>query len=278
MSKGKKSKESIFKFPKSLTGIPGFDDITSGGLPKNRPTLLLGATGCGKTIMAMEFLVNGIVMYNEPGVFMAFEEKTEDLIVNVKSLGYDLNTLVSENKMYLEHVQIDLDENLETGSYGIEGLFVRLKQAIKKVKAKRVVLDSLDVLFYGLDDQVLRLEFKRLFNWLKDQKVTAVITAESGDTFLTRDGLEEYVADCVIALDNRVSNQIAVRRLRIVKFRGSVHGNNEYPFTIDEDGIIVFPVITQALQQKISSQRVSSGFEGLDEMLDNKGYSLLPCT
>jgi len=267
-----KSKKSRFKFPKSPTGIQGLDDITMGGLPKNRPTLLLGNTGCGKTILAMEFIVNGIVLYNEPGVFMAFEEKTDELVVNVKSLGYDLTRHIEENKLYLEHVQITRDDNEETGRYDIEGLFVRLRQAINNVKAKRVVLDSLDTLFYGFDARILRAEFKRLFTWLKEKNVTAIITAEIGETFLTRQGLEEYVADCVIVLDNRITNQIAVRRLRIVKYRGSLHGNNEYPFIIDESGVIVFPLIMEGLQQKTSSKRISSGIKPLDEMLGSQGF------
>lgn len=272
MLKVNKSKTSNFIFPKSLTGIQGLDDITTGGIPKNRPTLLLGNTGCGKTIMAMEFLVNGIQMFDEPGVFMAFEEKTDELVVNVKSLGYDLNTHLANNKIYLEHIQISRDEILETGKYDIEGLFVRLGQAIDKIKARRVVLDSLDTLFYGLDYKILRSEFKRLFSWLKEKKVTAIITAEMGDAFLTRHGLEEYVADCVIVLDNRITNQIATRRLRVVKYRGSLHGINEYPFIIDEKGITVFPLITEGLQQKTSSERISSGIKDLDEMLDKKGF------
>ena len=267
-----KSKKSRFKFPKSPTGIQGLDDITMGGLPKNRPTLLLGNTGCGKTILAMEFIVNGIVLYNEPGVFMAFEEKTDELVVNVKSLGYDLTRHIEENKLYLEHVQITRDDNQETGKYDIEGLFVRLRQAINNVNAKRVVLDSLDTLFYGFDARILRAEFKRLFTWLKEKNVTAIITAEIGETFLTRQGLEEYVADCVIVLDNRITNQIAVRRLRIVKYRGSLHGNNEYPFIIDESGVIVFPLIMEGLQQKASSKRISSGIKPLDEMLGSQGF------
>ncbi|HYV92630.1 MAG TPA: circadian clock protein KaiC [Chitinophagales bacterium] len=266
------AKASKFKFPKSPTGIQGLDDITFGGLPTNRPTLLLGNTGCGKTIMAMEFLVNGIVLFNEPGVFMAFEEKTDELVVNVKSLGYEMSKYLEENKIYLEHIKIDRNESLETGDYDLEGLFVRLEQAIDKVKAKRVILDSLDTLFYGFDYKMLRAEFKRLFSWLKEKKVTAIITAEIGDTFLTRHGLEEYVADCVIVLDNRVTNQIATRRLRIVKYRGSVHGNNEYPFIIDEKGITVFPIISEAILQKSSSQRISSGIKELDEMLGRKGF------
>ncbi len=261
-----------YKFPKSPTGISGFDDITNGGLPLNRPTLLLGNAGCGKTIMAMEYLVNGILMHNEPGVFFAFEEKTDELVMNVKSLGYDLNKLIASKKIYIEYLKINQDEMLQTGTYDIEGLFVRLKQAIDKVKAKRVVLDSLDTIFYGLDYNILRSEIKRLFSWLKERKVTAIITGEIVDAFFTRHGVEEYVADCVIVLDNRVVNQISTRRLRIVKYRGSVHGNNEYPFIVDDKGITVFPVISEALNQKSSSDRISSGIKHLDEMLDKKGF------
>lgn len=269
-----KTKTSKFKFPKSVTGIKGLDDITTGGLPKNRPTLLLGNTGCGKTIMAMEFLVNGITQFDETAVFMAFEEKTDELVLNVKSLGYDLEKHLADNKIYLEHIQVSQEEIMETGKYSIEGLFVRLEQAINKVNAKRVVLDSLDTLFYGLDYKILRSEFKRLFSWLKEKKVTAIITAEMGNSFLTRQGLEEYVADCVIVLDNRVTNQIATRRLRIVKYRGSLHGINEYPFIIDENGITVFPVISEMYQQKSSLKRISSGIADLDEMLGKKGFYL----
>ena len=272
MLKGNKLKAPKFKFPKSLTGIEGLDDITTGGLPKNRPTLLLGNTGCGKTIMAMEFIVNGITMFNEPGVFMAFEEKTDELEMNVKSLGYDLRTHLAENKIYLEHANINRDEMVETGKYDIEGLFVRLEQAIKKVKAKRVVLDSLDTLFYAFDYKILRSEFKRLFSWLKEKNVTAIITAEIGEAFLTRHGLEEYVADCVIVLDNRVKDQITTRRLRVVKYRGSEHGNNEYPFVIDEKGVTVFPIISEPIRSKISSKIISTGIADLDEMLGKKGY------
>jgi len=272
MPKGNKSKTANFKFPKALTGIQGLDDITTGGLPKNRPTLLLGNTGCGKTILAMEFLVNGIVKYNEPAVFMAFEEKTDELVMNVRSLGFDLDKHLGANKIYLEHVHISRDEIIETGKYDIQGLFVRLGQAIDKVKAKRVVLDSLDTLFYGLDYKILRSEFKRLFSWLKDEKVTTIITAEIGDTFLTRHGLEEYVADCVIILDNRVKDQVATRRIRIVKYRGSIHGNNEYPFVIDEKGITIFPITSEPLDHKISSKVISTGIKDLDEVFGKKGY------
>jgi len=270
--KANKLKENIFEFSKCLTGIRGLDEIAAGGLPKNRTTLLLGNTGCGKTIMAMEFLVNGITLFNEPGVFMAFEEKKDELELNVKSLGFDLDTYMASNKIYIEQVQINPDEIVETGMYDLEGLFVRLEQAIYKVRAKRVVLDSLDKLFYGLDDKILRSEFLRLLSWLKKKEVTTIITSEIGDPFLTRKGIVEYVADCVIVLDNRVTNQIANRRLRIVKYRGSTHGNNEYPFSIDEKGISVYPLISEAFQQESSSLRISSGIKDLDAMLGKKGF------
>ncbi len=205
-------------------------------------------------------------------VFIAFEEKTDELVLNVKSLDYDLDAHLANNKIYIEHIQINPEEIRETGKYDIEGLFVRFEQAIHKVKAKRVVLDSLDTLFYSLDYKILRSEFKRLLSWLKEKKVTAIITSEIGDTFLTRHGLQEYVADCVIMLDNRVTNQITTRRLRVIKYRGSFHGNNEYPFVIDEKGITVFPFISEAFQQKSSSERISSGIKDLDEMLGKRGF------
>lgn len=271
MEKIEKVKNTKYKFPKSPTGIKGLDDITTGGLPKNRTTLLLGNTGCGKTIMAMEFVVNGIVQFDEPAVFVAFEEQTEELVENVKSLGFNLEAHLGNNKVYLEHVQLR-PKRAETGKYDIEGLFVRLGQAIDKVNAKRVVLDSLDTLFYGLDYTILREEFTRLFSWLKQRKVTAIVTAEIGDAFLTRHGLEEYVADCVIVLDNRITDQVSTRRLRVVKYRGSIHGSSEYPFTIEENGITVFPIISEPLNQKISSKVLSSGTKDIDEMLGKKGF------
>ena len=205
----KKSDTNNFKFPKSPTGIQGLDEITNGGLPKNRPTLLLGNTGSGKTTMAIEFLVNGIEMFDEPAVFMAFEEKKDELVLNVKSLGFDLDKHIANNKIYIEQVLINPDEMRETGMYDLEELFVRLEQAIYKVMAKRVVLDSLDTLFYGFDSKILRSEFLRLLSWLKEKEVTAIITSEIGDVFLSRQGIEEYVADCVMTLDNRLTNQIA---------------------------------------------------------------------
>ncbi|MGZ6555009.1 MAG: circadian clock protein KaiC [Bacteroidia bacterium] len=271
MAKIKRSKTSNFKFPKSITGIQGLDVITNGGIPKNRPTLIVGNAGCGKTIMAMEFLIRGIELFNEPAVFMTFEEKTEELVLNVRSLGFDIKKHLADNKMYLEYVKVNQDER-EAGKYDIEGLFVRLGQAIDRIKAKRVVLDSLDTLFFGFDATIIRAEFRRLLTWLKERNVTAIITGEAGTEFYTKHGIEEYVADCVMVLDNRVINQISTRRLRIVKYRGSIHGNNEYPFIIYETGITVLPVTSNPLKQKSSSQRISCGIKAIDEMLDLKGF------
>ena len=267
-----KTSTNSFKFLKSPTGIKGFDEITLGGLPLNRPTLLVGAIGCGKIFMSMEYLINGVEIYNEPGVFMTFEEKADELLTNVSSLGYDLNKLIKDNKIYLEHLEIGHNVIKESGTYKIDGLFVRLEQAIDKVKAKRVVLDSLDTLFGSLDTHILRSEFKRLFTWLKDKKVTAIVTAELGNVFVTRMGLEELIADCVIELSNRVNNQISTRRLRVLKYRGSMHALNEYPFVIDENRMSVYPIISQGLVQQSSSEFISSGIQKLDVMLANKGF------
>ena len=256
---------------KCATGLKGLDKITFGGIPKNRPTLIVGGIGSGKTFFAMQFIVKGINEYNEPGVFMTFEEKTTELMINVASIGYDLQKMINDNKIYLEHLHIGQYEVQEAGKYNIDGLFVHIEQAIKKVNAKRIVLDSLDSLFSNLDIKLLRSEFKRLFFWLKEKNVTAVITAEIGDSYVTRLGLEENVADCVIELSNRIYNQIATRRLRILKYRGSSHANNEYPFIIDESGMSVFPIISQRLDQPVSSERISTGIPTLDDMLENKG-------
>ncbi len=259
---------------KSPTGIKGLDEITYGGLPKNRPTVLVGDTGTGKTFMSMEYIIKGAVEYNEPGVFMTFEEKTEELQVNASTLGYDIAKLVAEQKIFLEHLNISSSEAYEVGKYNIEGLFVRLGQAIDKIKAKRVALDSFDTLFSNIDTRMLRSEFKRLFWWLKEKQVTAIISAETGDVFLTRLGLEEKIADCVIELNNRVTNQIGTRRIRILKYRGSFHANNEYPFLIDDNGMTIFPIISQGMEQLSSSERILSGIPSLDDMLDKKGFYL----
>jgi circadian clock protein KaiC len=259
--------------PKSPTGISGLDEITQGGLPRGRPTLVCGAAGCGKTLFAMEFLLRGAQQFGEPGVFMAFEETEQDLAQNVRSLGFDLDKLVAENKNSVDHVHVERSEIEETGEFDLEGLFLRLGMAIDAVGAKRVVLDTLESLFGGFTNQaILRAELRRLFRWLKDKGVTAIITGERGDGQLTRQGLEEYVSDCVILLDHRVREQVSTRRLRIVKYRGSTHGTNEYPFLIDEDGIHVLPLTSLQLNHEVSTERVSSGVERLDAMLGGEGY------
>ncbi|MEO7623438.1 MAG: circadian clock protein KaiC, partial [Gallionella sp.] len=259
--------------PKARTGIQGLDEITGGGLPQGRPTLVCGSAGCGKTLLAMEFLVRGATQFDEPGVFMAFEETTKDLTQNVASLGFDLNDLIARKKMVLDFVYIERSEIEETGEYDLEGLFIRLGLAIDSIGAKRVVLDTIESLFAGLPNPlILRAELRRLFRWLKEKGVTAIITGERGDETLTRQGLEEYVSDCVIVLDHRVSDQASSRRLRVVKYRGSTHGTNEYPFLIDEDGISVLPVTSLGLQHSVSTDRISSGVPRLDAMLGGVGY------
>ncbi len=253
---------------KAPTGISGFDDITHGGLPAGRPSLVCGAAGSGKTLFAATFLVNGAVRFNEPGVFMSFEERAEDLAANVASLGYDLARLVSEQKLAIDHVRVERSEIEESGEYDLEGLFVRLAHAVEAIGAKRVVLDTIETLFSGLSDPaILRAELRRLFGWIKDRGLTAVVTGERGDGQFTRQGLEEYVSDCVILLDNRVQDQVSTRRLRIVKYRGSGHGANEYPFLIDDAGISVLPVTGAGLDHGVSSEIVSTGIPGLDAML-----------
>jgi len=264
---------AVATLPKAPTGIKGLDEITEGGLPKGRPTLICGSAGCGKTLMALEFLVRGATEFNEPGVFFAFEETPEELAQNVRSLGFDLPSLEKKKKLYLDYVHIEPSEMQETGEYDLEGLFIRLGYAIDSIGAKRVVLDTIETLFGGLSNEaILRAELRRLFRWLKDKGVTAVITAERGDGTLTRQGLEEYVSDCVILLDHRVVDQVSTRRLRIVKYRGTTHGTNEYPFLIDESGIDVLPVTSLRLDHKSSTERTSTGVAELDAMLDGGIY------
>ena len=259
--------------PKAPVGIQGLDEITGGGLPRGRPTLICGSSGCGKTLLAMEFLVRGATQFGEPGVFMAFEETAHELTQNVRSLGFDLDDLVARKKIALDFVRVERSEIEETGEYDLEGLFVRLNHAIESIGAKRVVLDTIETLFSGLSDElILRAELRRLFRWLKDKGVTAVITGERGEGALTRQGLEEYVSDCVILLDHRVIDQVSTRRLRIVKYRGSAHGTNEYPFLIDENGIGLLPITSMGLQHEVSAERVPTGITRLDEMLGGKGY------
>lgn len=258
---------------KTQTGISGLDEITGGGLPAGRATLVAGDAGCGKTLLSLEFIVKGALKYKEPGVFVAFEEKTEELAANVASLGFDLNQLQKNKMIKLDHVHIEKSEIEETGEYDLDGLFIRLGYAIDSIGAKRVVLDTIENLFSGLNNQgILRAELRRLFHWLKDKGVTAIITAERGEGSLTRQGIEEYVSDCVILLDHRVINQISTRRLRVVKYRGSIHGTNEYPFLIDDDGISVLPVTALKLDKEITTGRISSGILALDNMLGGKGF------
>jgi circadian clock protein KaiC len=261
------------RLEKSLTGITGFDEITFGGLPRGRATLICGTPGCGKTMLGMEFLVNGARMYSEPGVFIAFEESTEELRINSASLDFDLADLGRKRMIAIDHVHIDPNEIAETGEYDLEGLFVRVKYAIESIGAKRVVLDTIETLFSGFSNEaLLRAEIRRLFQFLKSFGVTAIVTGERGEKSLTRYGLEEYVADCVILLEHRVAEQITTRSLRIVKYRGSSHGTNEYPFTIDEDGFSLLPVTSMGLQHQVSNEVISTGVPDLDAMLGVGGY------
>ena len=270
---GTKSISPAALLPKCPTGIQGLDEITGGGLPRGRPTLICGGAGCGKTLLAAEFLVRGATQFNEPGVFMAFEETETELKANVASLGFDLAGLVRRKKVMLDYVHIEPGEVQESGEYDLEGLFVRLNHAIDSIGAKRVVLDTLEALFAGLrNEAILRAELRRLCRWLKDKGVTAVITAERGREQLTRHGLEEYVSDCVILLDHRVSDQIATRHLRVVKYRGALHGTNEFPFLIGEDGLSVLPITSLGLNHKVSNERIATGIPRLDAMLGGRGF------
>ena len=259
--------------PKSPTSIQGFDEITGGGLPKGRPTLICGGAGCGKTLFAMEFLVRGATLYNEPGIFISFEETEKELAENVASLGFDLDRLIKQKKIWLEHIDFDPSEIEKGSEYNLKGLFIHIHSAIESIGAKRIVLDTIESLFTIMPNStIVRTELRRLFSWLKKKGVTAIITGERGDNTLTRQGLEEYVSDCVILLDHRVNEQSSIRRLRIVKYRGSTHGTNEYPFLIDEDGFSVLPVTSLGLNYFSSEERISTGIPRLDTMLSGKGY------
>jgi circadian clock protein KaiC len=258
---------------KSPTGIQGLDEVTGGGLPKGRPTLVAGGAGCGKTLFGMEFLVQGARQYNEPGIFVSFEESSQELTKNFSSLGYDLNELVARKKLILDYIHIERSEIEVTGEYDLEGLFVRLQSLIESIGAKRIVLDTIETLFSALPNEgILRAELRRLFRWLKSKGLTAIITAEKGDGALTRHGLEEYVSDCVISLDHLVTNLVSTRRMRIVKYRGSSHGTNEYPFLIDDTGISVLPITSVELRHAASTERIPSGIPRLDAMLGGKGF------
>jgi len=261
------------QLPKAPTGIVGLDEISNGGLPRGRTTIVCGGPGCGKTMLAMEFLIRGVQEFNEPGVLIAFEETPQEMERNVASLGFAVRKLVDQKKLYLDFVYVEPSEIQETGDYDLEGLFIRLQHAVDTVGAKRVCLDTLEALFSGFSNEgVLRAELRRLFRWLKERNLTTVITAEKGENMLTRHGLEEYVSDCVILLDHRVRDQISTRRLRIVKYRGTSHGADEYPFLIDSQGISVLPVTSLELRHNVSNERVSTGIPDLDEMLGGEGF------
>jgi circadian clock protein KaiC len=266
-------KQAEKTFPKTPTGVDGLNEITGGGFPQGRPTLICGSAGSGKTVLAIQFLIKGITEYDEPGVFMSFEESGKDLAQNVRSLGFDLEELVAQKKLKIDYVRVERAEIQETGEYDLEGLFIRLNHAIDSIGARRVVLDTIESLFSGLSNTaILRSEIRRLFQWLKEKGVTTIITGERGETTLTRQGLEEYVSDCVILLDFRVIEQIATRRLRIVKYRGSTHGTNEYPFLIDENGISVLPITSLRLDHTTSTEIISTGLPGLDKLFNEGGY------
>ena len=272
-TKTSRTRSQTARLNKCPTGIQGLDDITDGGFPRGRPTLVAGSAGCGKTLLAAEFLVRGATRFGEPGVLMCFEETEAELQANVASLGFDLGGLVKRRKIVVDHVKIERNEIQETGEYDLQGLFVRLNHAIDSIGAKRVVLDTLEGLFSALPNEaIVRAELRRLFRWLKDKHVTAIITAERGRDQMTRKGLEEYVSDCVVLLDHRVHERIATRHLRVVKYRGSLHGTNEYPFLIGDDGISVLPITSLSLNHDVSPDRVSSGIPRLDAMLGGLGF------
>src|SRR5579862_3852203 len=258
---------------KAPTGIRGLDEISGGGLPRGRTAIVCGGPGCGKTMLGLEFLVRGAEEFGEPGVLLTFEETPEEMTRNVASLGFDLKALSEKKKLFLDFMRIEPSEIHETGDYDLEGLFIRLQHAVDSVGAKRVVLDTLEALFSGFSNMsILRAELRRLFRWLKDRNLTTVVTAEQGEGTLTRHGLEEYVSDCVILLDHRIHDQVSTRRLRIVKYRGTRHGADEYPFLINESGLSVLPVTSLEMQHKVSNERVLTGISDLDQMLEGKGF------
>ncbi len=258
---------------KAISGIRGLDEITRGGLPRGRTVLVSGGPGCGKTLLGMEFLYRGATELGEPGVFVSFEEKPEELISNVRSFGWNIQDLIESKQLFMEHIQVESEEILETGAYDLDGLFIRLLSAVQQVGARRIVLDTVESLFSSLpNESVLRSELRRLFHWLKDKGLTAVITGERGENTLTRYGLEEYVSDCVIELSHRTEKEVSTRRLQILKYRGSSHGTNKYPFLIDENGFSIIPITSVGLEHETSEERVSTGIPGLDVMLGDQGY------
>lgn len=271
--KASKSAMGSSNLPKCPTGIQGLDEITLGGLPRGRPTLVCGGAGCGKTLLGMEFLVRGATEFDEAGVCLSFEETLSELTANVASLGFDVAGLVAQKKLAIDHIVLERSQVEETGEYDLEGLFIRLAHAVDSIGAKRVLLDSIETLFAGLENEsILRSELRRLFQWLKERKLTCIITGERGNGTLTRHGIEEYISDCVILLDHRVTETVLTRRLRVVKYRGSTHGTNEYPFLIESDGISVLPVTSAELEHATSNRRVSTGVSAIDNMLGGKGY------
>jgi len=261
------------RLEKVPTGIQGLDEITCGGLPRGRTTLVCGGPGCGKTLMALEFLVHGATQFGEPGVFVAFEETAGELATNGASLGFDLAALEADRKLAIDYVRIERSEIEESGEYDLEGLFIRLGFAIDSIGARRVAIDTLEVLFAGLPNPgILRAELRRLFRWLKEKGLTAIVTAERGNDGLTRHGLEEFISDCVINLDQRVDDQISTRRLRVLKYRGSGHDSDEVPFLIDDGGLSVLPISALGLNHQAAASRVSSGVPDLDAMLGGEGF------
>jgi circadian clock protein KaiC len=274
MKSKRKTKSPAHALRKSLTGIQGLDEVTGGGVPAGRPTLVSGGAGAGKTMFALEFLVRGATQYGEPGVFISFEETIPDLTTNAASLGFDLDRLVADKKLFLDHVHVSRSETTESGEYDLDGLFIRIADAVQKVGAKRVVLDTIETLFSELHNPgILRAEIRRLFGWLKARELTTVITAERDrPDRMTRHGIEEFVSDCVIVLDHRIHDEISTRRLRIVKYRGSTHGTNEYPFLIDESGISVLPISSLGLDHPAPGTRISTGIDRLDGMLGGQGF------
>ena len=275
MPKNHKKKRALThnQLDKCPTGIKGFDQITAGGLPKNRTTLVCGSAGSGKTLLGIDFLIKGAANYNEPGIFMSFEETEDELYKDVASLSLDLQGLVSQKKILLEHVLLER-RDIQELDFNLEGMLIRLEHAIDAIGAKRVVIDSIESLFAGLADAgILRLEIKRLFRWLKNKRVTAIVTGEPGHDSYTRHGLEEYISDCIILLDNRVNEEMAIRRIRVIKYRGSNHGTNEYPFVIDKNGLSVIPITSAGLDQPGTSKRVSTGIPSLDKMFQGGGFT-----
>ncbi len=267
-------KPALKVLKKSPTGIDGLDEITDGGLPTGRPTLVSGGPGTGKTLFGIEFLVRGATEYDEPGVFISFEETIPDLILNAASLGFNVEKLVKEKRLFFDHIQITRSEVAATGEYDLDGLFIRIADAVQRVGAKRIVLDTIEALFGELPNPaILRAEIRRLFLWLKAKKLTTVITAErDSPDRLTRHGIEEFVSDCVIVLDHRICDEVSTRRLRVVKYRGSSHGPNEYPFLIDECGMsVLLPILALDLDHNAPTTRISTGVRGLDDMMGGEG-------